>query len=336
MVAWVCATYAQAAAVTIYGKVEPSLDVIRAGDSEIVTMNSNTSRLGFKGTEDLGGGLKAVFQIESKLDVANQGEGTDGFADRDSWAGLQGAFGTLVFGTNNSAYKESSSKYDPFDDSIGDYKTIMGMGYNNAGKIKQGDANQRYKQTAHYESPRMNGVTFSANYALEEAKTDTTDKRAWSAALRYDSGPFNLFGAYDRQTKNNGDTDDLKSWKVGVAYAFSSGTTVRGIVEKMKKEDATQPLNTQHVFIGVEQRLTAQLMVMTNHMRAEDERGEAGARAWNIGANYAFSRRTSVLVVYTYLKNEVNANYKNDADDDNYVAKGDVVKGYSLRLQHKF
>lgn len=328
--------HAQTGTVTIYGKVEPSLDVMKAGEGDIVTMNSNTSRIGFKGAEELGGGLKAIFQIESTTDIVDRGDDANEIADRDSWVGLQGAFGTIVFGTNNSAYKEVSSKYDPFDDTIGDYKTIMGMGYNNSGAIKQGDANQRYRKTAHYESPKMKGVTVLANYALEAAKTDTEDKRAWSVALRYDTGPLNIFAAYDRQTKNDGESDDLKSWKVGAAYALPFGTTIRGIFEKMKKEDATNPLDTKHIFIGVEHRLTPQLMVMANRILADDERKEADAKACNIGANYAFSKRTSVLAVYSYTKNEENANYKNDADDDLYAAKGDTIKGYSVRLQHKF
>ena len=76
--------------VTIYGLLQPSYDMmsVKGGTGtttgDVTDMAYNNSRIGFKGEEALGNGLKAIFQIESKVDLVNKG-GTDGLGDRDSF-----------------------------------------------------------------------------------------------------------------------------------------------------------------------------------------------------------------------------------------------------------
>ena len=120
--------------VTIYGLLQPSYDMMdvkggAAGNitGDVTNMAYNNSRIGFKGEEALGNGLKAIFQIESKVDLVDRGADAGGLGDRDSFVGLAGAFGSLTFGKHQTAYKKMADFADPFADSIGDYNNIMAV-----------------------------------------------------------------------------------------------------------------------------------------------------------------------------------------------------------------
>src|SRR5690606_4341352 len=115
---------AQAQNVQIYGLLQPSIDFVDNGEGSGTFVNSNASRLGFKGSEDLGNGLKAIFQLESALSFDERGQGTN-WMNRDSWLGLAGSFGSITIGNHQPAYVKSTARLDPFADTIGDYNNIM-------------------------------------------------------------------------------------------------------------------------------------------------------------------------------------------------------------------
>src|SRR5690606_23843081 len=120
------AAQAQGSNVQIYGLLQPSFDYIDNGDEKGGFIQDNNSRLGFKGSEDLGGGLKAIFQLESRVAFDERGDGA-GWVNRDSWVGLAGGFGSLTVGNHQSAYVRSTASLDPFADTIGDYNNIMSV-----------------------------------------------------------------------------------------------------------------------------------------------------------------------------------------------------------------
>jgi len=105
------------AALTAYGKLNVGVayidngnDIVGEGSEIVVT--DDASRLGFKGEEDLGGGLKALYMYELGIDVDNGGDnagttgtGGIGLSQRDAYVGLGGGFGTLRIGQYNTAYK---------------------------------------------------------------------------------------------------------------------------------------------------------------------------------------------------------------------------------------
>ena len=148
------AVQAQGSNVQIYGLLQPSIDFVDNGDESGTSMQNNNSRLGFKGSEDLGNGLKAIFQLESAVDFDDR-SGT-GFIRRDSWVGLAGSFGQLVAGTKFTAYKASTDFVDPFGDTIGDYNNVFGVpGFDQDG------FNDRFTNGIHYASPSFGGFVIT-------------------------------------------------------------------------------------------------------------------------------------------------------------------------------
>lgn len=93
--------------VTLYGVVDASLENVKGTDSltRVSSDNYASSRLGFRGVEDLGSGFKAKFVLESavKVDTGANGGGSSRFFDRAAWVGLEGAYGELRLGRIDSS-----------------------------------------------------------------------------------------------------------------------------------------------------------------------------------------------------------------------------------------
>jgi predicted porin len=129
------------AATSVYGQANLSIDMVNDGAASSTSTNqlvSNASRVGFKGSEDLGSGNSVVWQMETTvgMDTGNVGKlewpnpptnYTTHFFDRDTFLGLSNAgMGTLLFGQHDTPYKMSTRKLDLFADTAADNRGMMG------------------------------------------------------------------------------------------------------------------------------------------------------------------------------------------------------------------
>lgn len=113
---------AAAADVDVYGKANISVqNTDEAGVSE-VELKSNASRFGVKGNEDLGDGLKVIYQFEWGVNPDSSG---DNISARNQFVGLAGSFGTLKVGRNDTALKTAQGDFDLFNDLSGDIGSIL-------------------------------------------------------------------------------------------------------------------------------------------------------------------------------------------------------------------
>ncbi|MGO2478598.1 MAG: porin, partial [Pseudoalteromonas sp.] len=134
-------------------------------------VKSNASRIGFKGSEKLREGLEAVYKFEFQVNVSDDSKDT--FTSRNQYVGLQGSFGQLVIGRNDTALKQSQGKLDLFNDLEGDIKNLF-----------KGD--NRLSDTVTYSSNDFNGLKVLATYVAEK---DSEGENGYSLALTYgDSG----------------------------------------------------------------------------------------------------------------------------------------------------
>src|SRR6185437_8141014 len=97
------AAHAQTANVTLYGRLNIDFEVVSGRQQDgsnphVSRLSSNSSRLGVRGTEPLGGGLSAIFQIEQSITGDTGNSATSGFASRDTFVGFQGGWGTFKMG----------------------------------------------------------------------------------------------------------------------------------------------------------------------------------------------------------------------------------------------
>lgn len=206
---------------TIYGQANVSFDMVNNGFvSNSTSTNhvaSNQSRLGFKGTEDLGGGTSAIWQIEQRVDLDS---GANTLATRNTFAGLTGeSWGTVVLGQHDTPYKIATRGLDLFADNIADNRSIMG-----------GMHDARLPNVAAYVSPDMSGlkVAIATLAGAETAGNGATKGSAWSLAAMYNAGPLNASLSYQTATLGTPGSGTLGLLPAGATSADSKGLKIGG------------------------------------------------------------------------------------------------------------
>ncbi len=129
--------------------------------SDKTTMQSNTSAVGVKGSEDLGGGLKAIYKAEFKIDPFNSARSLE---RRDVWVGLKGGWGKLAAGTMSSNYKQMGGKIDPLYRTEAEARGILNMQSDLHGG--SGINGGRMERTLQYTTPKMAGIEIVVNTTL--------------------------------------------------------------------------------------------------------------------------------------------------------------------------
>ena len=311
------------------------------------------SRLGVKGVEDLGNGLKAVFNYEIGFDAINgngyakdiNGDSTNGLAfNRRAVVGLQGGFGSVLLGTDytplyNLITATEADAQSTFD--TGNLTTGYGGGF----------------------TPRISGVHYAGNFSGvgiqasygygKTTKTETTaggvtdttlDKsQAYALGLSYANGPF-MIGAAGQQIKGtngaNGVNVTAKTTEYGVggSYDFGAAKLFANYLYSKKQGDTSVATYTKadEANIGVLVPFGAASVVAEyGHNRykgytAGVQTEKAKGNDWLIGANYAFSKRTDV---YARAGRSGDATLKDMAGNELGKVKGE---NYAIGLRHKF
>jgi len=324
--------------IEIYGAAKLSVDIIDTGnktagaDKSLTKVSSNSSRLGFKGSEDFGDGLSAVYQLElgvnmdgTTTDVATgvtntttgavSKTGVNTLSLRNSFVGLKhNGIGTVLLGTHDTPYKLSTLQFDPFGDSMGDYNAIMGN--------VNGSANfdLRPKDVIAYASPTWGGVQImvakvqTGTESASSATAPTVD--AYSASALYNAGPLAVALAYE--IHKNGvasgwdSTGKMKNagTKLGAGYTIG-GTKIGLVYEAIKDDNADSALTRNAVYVSVAQSIGKEKIKLA-FGKAEDGKNPAtktGATLMTIGIDHNFSKRTSVFIVYAAMTNDADATY---------------------------
>ncbi|HWT53178.1 MAG TPA: porin [Rhodocyclaceae bacterium] len=326
--------------VQIFGTLRPSYDFVSMKNAagtktnSISAMNSNSSTIGFQGSEELGNGLKAIFRLEYNVDFVNDTSGIGGTGTQDMYVGFaNSSWGSIKFGALNNVEKTMFASYDPFAFSIGDYNNIFTQG-----------VDSRNNQAAYYESPEWNGFKFAASYALDGVKDSKTtpEKNAAKSSIgaNYTWGGLQLTAAYSEGNVVNG--TDQKSQRYGAAYTFASTKTklfgVMG-VDKAFKNQGSGTGDWKTYMVGVVQPVTSNIDVMADYIKASDnDKADTGAKNYNLGAKYSFSKRTNVQALYSYMKNDTNAAFNFDSKDayGGATFAGGKGSAFSVRMQHNF
>ena len=217
------AAHAQSS-VTLYGIVDSGLIYQNSSTSPGSTTGGHSavkmspggwalSRFGLKGNEDLGGGTKAIFQLESSVNATN---GTSQFAGgiftRQSWVGLSDpTYGTLTAGRQYTAYFTLLSPYSPA-------LWLTGFSGAHPGDIDSLDMSYRANNSLVYMSPTYRGFTFGGSYAFGGEAGSVNAGSTWSAGLQYINGPVGIAAAFQRV---NSSTSGGGAW--GEYSAVSNG-----------------------------------------------------------------------------------------------------------------
>ena len=341
------AAFAATSNVDIYGIFGASVDIYDRDSNtqeDEFRVSSTASRIGFKGAEDLGGGLSAIWQAETGLDI--DGQNSNSWATRNTFVGLSSkSLGTVRLGRYDTAYKMSTGRYDVFADTMGDYNTIMGS-FSDA--LGNGLLDVRETNSISYETPDFSGLKLMGTYGQRnEAGATNADPELWSLAAVYANGPLSVVAAYEAHDDTNfgttatPDLGDVDSWKVGAGYKFGS-TQLAAIYESSDIDFAGG---------GDAQRSAWYLSAAHNmgNMTLKGAYGNAsdsdiagvddGADFWVLGMDYALSKRTVAYALYSSLDNDRDANYTIGGNGTNGAFRagdGNNPSGLSIGVKHSF
>ncbi len=303
------AAFAATSNVDIYGKLRMSLDYvdINNGVGHTWQLNDQTSRLGFKGSEDLGGGLKAIWQVESYLGTARGGGefsdiGNQMVGGRNTFVGLAGDFGTAIVGRHDTPYKIAGSA-DIFADTSADAQNNGAIiGYDLSGAGIGFDA--RVANAIAYISPTFSGVTIAAAVIPGESVSPgphgLTD--AYSLAALYANGP--LTGSLAYEDHNN--LYDENAWKLNVGYTF--GDFKVGATYESQKDKVFDDKSKNYLVSGA--YMMGPITLGLQYGKRNTDFGDDLTRL-TAGAYYNLSKRTQTYVAYDHDKWEFGSDKVN-------------------------
>lgn len=321
--------FAATANVDIYGILDASVNQVQLEIDGVEEVDATSvgehglsgSRLGFKGAEDLGGGLSAIWQIESSVNV--EGTGST-IGQRNTFVGLAGGFGTVVIGNHDTPEKMSTGKLDFFSDSVGDYNASATI------------IDTRENNVVAYISPSFSGLTVAVAAVAGEfdGGTSTNDGFAdhFSASATYENGPIYLAAAFTSLSEgyNLGSVElfgeeeildgvglpDTDIWRLGAGYSF--GNLKLAAVYQNIDIDGAGGAWEDGYSVGASYTMGA-IVLKGQYMTREDI-----LEGFAVGADYNLSKRTKAYLVYTDLSEE---------NSDVFDIDASVV---SLGMRHSF
>ncbi len=235
--------------ITVYGRMVTSVNHVKNGSNSTVELRDNASRLGFRGVEELGGGLKAIYGLEMGIN-ADVGTLTDPNL-RNSYVGLTGNWGAVALGRLDSANPTGSPLYSQVI-------SLTHFAPNDAGatatSASMQNARNRTSNSIGYSSPNWSGFDFRARYYLRGSATQNEDAaKSFDLGLNYKTGKLKLgLGfAQDKRFGGLANNEFDSKWQVGVNYEILSGLEVYllGGVDKYKRT-ATTRADVQYSILG--------------------------------------------------------------------------------------
>ena len=297
------------AQVKVYGSVEAAFGSYEsAGGNRVTKVESGdmmTSFLGFSGSEDLGGGLKAEFVLETflKADTGNASavyNKAGGFWGRGSNVALSGGFGKVALGQYDNPLFTSGYTYNPFGSSMTFSPTMRHFYYNQAGvgqSVATTGFDTGFVNSITYESPVIQGFGATLQFSPKESGTSNS----YAASGSYNVGPASatltyvksgIATAYDASEKVFGLG---ASYDFGVAKAFLQYTTI-------KQDSGTANKDTIYQ-VGASVPVTEKGTVLASFGKLSNKLTSNGAKetdtVFSVGYDYALSKRTDVYVVFS-------------------------------------
>ena len=315
--------------VKIYGIVDTGLTFSNnierndgTGNSGKFSMNSGViqgSRIGFDGAEDLGGGLRAIFQLESGFSSdTGQGSSGSGF-NRKSVVGLSGNFGTFLVGNQTDMLDDAGSLT-----SNQDFGSIVGMSAHNFNRL----GGIRVNNAIRYDTPNLNGFSGSVIYGLGEQAGKNSAGQSFGLGGIYKNGPLGLYLGYFQAKLGRTPSDTLVNTIVALLpknlkpTEESDGTTATKTVSLGGSYQAgparlygnwsrfnVPALIRQDVYeVGSDFALSAPLHLLASvqHVRYTTDVEIASKKPkttqLNLGVDYWLSKRTDVYGFISYAK----------------------------------
>lgn len=337
-------------------------------DNSQFTMDSPNSRLGFRGTEDIGSGTKAFYQLEMGFGVDDGTMNTAGvlFA-RNSYVGMSSGFGSVKLGIMDTVYKELGDTNSILGISSGNFMSVSNVLSKPGTGVSAGSFHLRRANSIVYTSPTVQNLTFLFDYSLGETAGSIRTGRVVSTGVTYDAGPIYLALAYENHTNMFGGSPTALS-AAAVTGASSTDTATRATARYTISKETKVEVNVANVkyneagggigkfssydhmawAASFEQKVAAVTFAGSYGSSNAGSCALVGGAACstnglegsmlNLAAGYSFSKRTMLYGVFTQITNGSAAVFSN-AVNTVKVGKpspGTDIATFAVGLKHDF
>ena len=293
--------------VTLYGRINTTVERQKVGDESVSGLYNNASRWGIRGTEDLGGGLKAGFTLESGFN-SDTGTGsawthpTTGMSfARQSEVNLSGGFGMIRLGNfvpeSYYATADYISMHNHDTGSSSDalyYDPVWFGGLSTKNKIG-------------YRTPSMGGLTVDASVSMHEKDpTVGPRKNGYDLAANYATGPLHLGAGFSKVGEN---------WQAALRGLYTFGQFTVGAYYQRNDQDLIGTRNNFRLS-GMYTMGAFEFHVNVGHANKWSKVADSAATQWTLGYNYNLSKRSKVYGYYTRVNNDSGAAYNAPAGKD--------------------
>jgi predicted porin len=347
--------------VTMFGVVDVNVMSVDNNDRtySLGTDGMASSRLGFRGVEDLGGGLKASFWLEMGLAADTGGSaGTWGnntasnanrlFFNRRSTVSLSNQWGELRLGRDYTPTFWSWTVYDPFGtNGVGAATNLaLGADLTSAGALAGGAYGTlvRANNMVSYVLPNGTQGTGLYGQLSVAAGEGAAGNKYWGGRIGYAAGPFDISAAYGRTEELIVGTDiDLDAWNIGGSWNFGF-MKLSGFFSDMSVDNIPNvngdKAGRQNWYIGVAAPFGQwNLKASYGATNGKDLLSQTDATQWAIGVDYNLSKRTAIYATWSSINNDGNST--NGAQfsvstQASALTRGNNSTGGQLGVRHSF
>lgn len=327
------------------GGIEHVTDANASGDSttRVYSGGSNNSRLGFRGTEDLGGGLKAVFNLEAGI-LIDAGASDGPLFRRQANVGLEGKFGRVVLGRSFTTVYDFMNAYDPMGYAPR-YSWVPTGGGTLASKYGMTTA---FDNMVKY-SGQFGGLKLGASYGAGEVAGRDSDGRKLAGAAGYETGPLRFAVTAERvngTTSATGARSVSKVHHAAAAYQVNDGVSLKLGYRNYKLERNTaSEVRADTWWAGTNYQLTPAVdltaVVYYQNIKAGLTPGDTAAdpKMFVVRAKYSLSKRTSLYATVGHVKAQDGTPVglsRDSTEDGGVTGFSDRQTGVLLGLQHRF
>jgi len=306
--------------VNIYGIVDAGIVHERGNPAGNVTKLTSGvesgSRLGVRGTEDLGGGLAGKFVLETGIAADTGGFNQGGLAfGRQAYVGLAGNWGMVSLGRQYTPHYLALDSIDPFS---------TGLAGNAANLVS---TVTRMDNTIKYSTPTWSGFIGELAYGFGEVQGNNTANRQIGASIGYNNGPLLVNLAYQRADDPTG-TDRARNTLLGAKYDFGRLGASIGVTQNR----GLGIVDSRDYLLGVTVPFGAST-VLASFIRKDDRTAaDSDARQWALGYTYAVSKRTNFYTSYARILNKNGAAYT----VGNATEAGSGDSAFNVGVRHLF
>lgn len=315
--------------VTIYGTIKGAVENDRTkGSASVNRVEDYGSRIGFKGSEDIGNGLKAIWQVESGVSIdgttgSDGNKSSSGWGGRQSFIGLSGGFGAVLLGNLDGQLK-THQEFDPWEYSHG----VNGMNTYTRNDV-------RVKNAIAYQSPNWEGFDFLVAYStdpIEAERRNETDVNRYATQVglnyKHDSG---FFGNYSYQNIGNSRIDnngksknsdqhritagyDANNWLVVLSYQQIKGFNAAYDNAAINAADTTPNVNASNLkakeaaftiaysFGAITPKFSYAHGWELKSSNGGGKLADTDYNQYVVGVDYALSKRTVAGIAYGFQK----------------------------------